>query len=113
MPNIKSAKKRVIVAEKKNLRNKSYRSALKTEIKKGRRRAHQQIRRYGRQRKGRYQKDRPGRFQGDSAQEQRRAEEVRFGCKAEQGQGFISFFETVLLAFPFAVHALPACLCYK
>lgn len=34
MPNIKSAKKRVIVAEKKNLRNKSYRSALKTEIKK-------------------------------------------------------------------------------
>lgn len=34
MPNIKSAKKRVIVSEKKNLRNKSYRSALKSEIKK-------------------------------------------------------------------------------
>ena len=31
MPNIKSAKKRVVVSEKKNLRNKSYRSA---EIKK-------------------------------------------------------------------------------
>lgn len=34
MPNIKSAKKRVVVSEKKNLRNKSYRSALKSEIKK-------------------------------------------------------------------------------
>ena len=32
MPNIKSAKKRVVVSEKKNLRNKS--SALKSEIKK-------------------------------------------------------------------------------
>lgn len=34
MPNIKSAKKRVLVTERNNLRNKSCRSALKTEIKK-------------------------------------------------------------------------------
>ncbi len=34
MPNIKSAKKRVLVAEVNNQRNKSYRSALKSAIKK-------------------------------------------------------------------------------
>ncbi len=34
MPNIKSAKKRVIVAEKKTLQNKMFKSALKTELKK-------------------------------------------------------------------------------
>ena len=34
MPNIKSAKKRVLVAEANNMRNKSYNSALKTAIKK-------------------------------------------------------------------------------
>lgn len=34
MPNIKSAKKRVRVAAAKNLRNKSYRSSLRTAIKK-------------------------------------------------------------------------------
>ena len=34
MPNIKSAKKRVLVAEVNAARNKSYRSALKTAIKK-------------------------------------------------------------------------------
>ena len=34
MPNIKSAKKRVLVSEANNLRNKSYRSALKTALKK-------------------------------------------------------------------------------
>ena len=34
MPNIKSAKKRVITAEKRNLRNKAIKSNLKTNIKK-------------------------------------------------------------------------------
>ncbi len=34
MPNIKSAKKRVLVTEKKNLENKAVKSALKTQIKK-------------------------------------------------------------------------------
>lgn len=34
MPNIKSAKKRVLISEVNNMRNKSYRSALKTAIKK-------------------------------------------------------------------------------
>ena len=34
MPNIKSAKKRVLVNEKKNAQNKAIRSAVKTEIKK-------------------------------------------------------------------------------
>lgn len=34
MPNIKSAKKRVIVSEKKALRNKAFKSNLKTELKK-------------------------------------------------------------------------------
>ena len=34
MPNIKSAKKRVLVAETKNARNKADRSALKTAVKK-------------------------------------------------------------------------------
>ena len=34
MPNIKSAKKRVLIAEVNNQRNKSYRSALKSSIKK-------------------------------------------------------------------------------
>ena len=34
MPNIKSAKKRVLVAESKAARNKAARSALKTDIKK-------------------------------------------------------------------------------
>ncbi len=34
MPNIKSAKKRVLVSEANNLRNKAYRSALRTAIKK-------------------------------------------------------------------------------
>lgn len=34
MPNIKSAKKRVIVSAKRNLRNKAVRSSLKTTIKK-------------------------------------------------------------------------------
>ncbi len=34
MPNIKSAKKRVLVAEARNARNKSTKSALKTAIKK-------------------------------------------------------------------------------
>ena len=34
MPNIKSAKKRVIVAERNAARNKAYNSALKTSIKK-------------------------------------------------------------------------------
>ncbi|MCD7775779.1 MAG: 30S ribosomal protein S20 [Firmicutes bacterium] len=34
MPNIKSAKKRVIVSEKKNLRNRMYKSALHTSIRK-------------------------------------------------------------------------------
>ncbi len=34
MPNIKSAKKRVVLAEKRNLRNKAYKSALRTAIKK-------------------------------------------------------------------------------
>ncbi len=34
MPNIKSAKKRVLVSEKKNLQNKALKSALKTQIKK-------------------------------------------------------------------------------
>ena len=34
MPNINSAKKRVLVAEANNMRNKSYNSALKTAIKK-------------------------------------------------------------------------------
>ena len=34
MPNIKSAKKRVLVSEKKNLRNRRYKSALLTSIKK-------------------------------------------------------------------------------
>ncbi|MGI6269902.1 MAG: 30S ribosomal protein S20 [Candidatus Howiella sp.] len=34
MPNIKSAKKRVILTEKANLRNRSLRSALRTSIKK-------------------------------------------------------------------------------
>lgn len=34
MPNIKSAKKRVLVAEVNTMRNKSYSSALKTAIKK-------------------------------------------------------------------------------
>lgn len=34
MPNIKSAKKRVLVSERNNLRNKSYRSALRTSLKK-------------------------------------------------------------------------------
>ena len=34
MPNIKSAKKRVLVAEANNMRNKSYNSALKTALKK-------------------------------------------------------------------------------
>lgn len=33
MPNIKSAKKRVLIAKANNERNKSYRSALKTAIK--------------------------------------------------------------------------------
>ena len=34
MPNIKSAKKRVLVTERKTLENKSIKSALKTQIKK-------------------------------------------------------------------------------
>lgn len=34
MPNIKSAKKRVLIAEVNSMRNKSYNSALKTAIKK-------------------------------------------------------------------------------
>lgn len=34
MPNIKSAKKRVQLTEKQNLRNKSIRSAMKTSVKK-------------------------------------------------------------------------------
>ena len=34
MPNIKSAKKRVLVTEKKTLENKAIKSALKTQIKK-------------------------------------------------------------------------------
>lgn len=34
MPNIKSAKKRVLLTEKQNLRNKSIRSAVKTAVKK-------------------------------------------------------------------------------
>ncbi len=34
MPNIKSAKKRVLISEANYMRNKSYRSALKTAIKK-------------------------------------------------------------------------------
>ena len=34
MPNIKSAKKRVLISEANYLRNKSYRSALKTALKK-------------------------------------------------------------------------------
>ena len=34
MPNIKSAKKRVILAEKRNMRNKAIKSNLKTNIKK-------------------------------------------------------------------------------
>ena len=34
MPNIKSAKKRVVLAEKRNLRNKAYKSSLRTIIKK-------------------------------------------------------------------------------
>ena len=34
MPNIKSAKKRVLIAEVNNMRNKSYTSALRTAIKK-------------------------------------------------------------------------------
>ncbi len=34
MPNIKSAKKRVLVTEKKTLENRSVKSALKTQIKK-------------------------------------------------------------------------------
>ena len=34
MPNIKSAKKRVLIAEERNARNKSNRSALKTALKK-------------------------------------------------------------------------------
>lgn len=34
MPNIKSAKKRVLVEEKKTLQNKAVKSALKTQIKK-------------------------------------------------------------------------------
>lgn len=34
MPNIKSAKKRVLVSEARNERNKAYRSALRTSIKK-------------------------------------------------------------------------------
>lgn len=34
MPNIKSAKKRVLVSEKKNMQNKVVKSALKTQIKK-------------------------------------------------------------------------------
>ncbi len=34
MPNIKSAKKRVLIAEKKSMRNKIYISSLKTAIKK-------------------------------------------------------------------------------
>ena len=34
MPNIKSAKKRVIVSEKKNLQNRMYKSALHTQIRK-------------------------------------------------------------------------------
>ena len=34
MPNIKSAKKRVLQNEKRRLRNKSYKSALKTKVKK-------------------------------------------------------------------------------
>ena len=34
MPNIKSAKKRVLIAEANSMRNKSYNSALKTAIKK-------------------------------------------------------------------------------
>ena len=33
MPNIKSAKKRVLVSEARNERNRSYRSALRTSIK--------------------------------------------------------------------------------
>ena len=34
MPNIKSAKKRVLIAEERNVRNKAEKSALKTAIKK-------------------------------------------------------------------------------
>ena len=34
MPNIKSAKKRVLITEAKTLQNKSFRSAMKTSIKK-------------------------------------------------------------------------------
>ena len=34
MPNIKSAKKRVLVSEANNQRNKAYRSALRTAVKK-------------------------------------------------------------------------------
>ena len=34
MPNIKSAKKRVLVIEKKTLKNKAIKSALKTQVKK-------------------------------------------------------------------------------
>ena len=34
MPNIKSAKKRVLVTEKKSMQNKAIKSALKTQIKK-------------------------------------------------------------------------------
>lgn len=34
MPNIKSAKKRVLVSEKKNLQNRMYKSAFKTTLKK-------------------------------------------------------------------------------
>ena len=34
MPNIKSAKKRVLVTKKKTLQNKMFKSAMKTEIKK-------------------------------------------------------------------------------
>jgi len=34
MPNIKSAKKRVLVSKTKNLQNKAHRTALKTQIKK-------------------------------------------------------------------------------
>lgn len=34
MPNIKSAKKRLIQSEKRRMRNKSYKSALRTQLKK-------------------------------------------------------------------------------
>ena len=79
MPNIKSAKKRVLVTEKKTLENKAIKSALKTQIKKFLAAVNAGDKELA--------ENRFRRFQGHSAQEQRREQEgkarkeARLACR--------------------------------